>query len=250
MITKMLRSTGSPKRKPVNTSVHSVHQPSHPGLACVAHLTPLSNTSSNSGQHTVKSAIMPSSSSVTVLLQDLAQGDKRALDSLLPLLYTELRRLADSCLRRERNDHTLQPTALVHEAYLRLINQGQPDYRNRSHFYGVAAQVMRQILVDHARARNAAKRGGGAVKLQLNEALSYSDDRASLMVALDDALNTLADHSPTKARLIEMTYFGGLTQEQCGEVLDLPPHTVHRELRLARAWLQRQLSQEEHSASA
>lgn len=181
---------------------------------------------------------------VTRLLQDVAQGDKQAFDQLLPLLYRELRQLAASSLRRERSDHTLQPTALVNEAYLRMIRQDQPDFRSRSHFFGVAAQVMRQILVDHARSRSAAKRGGGAVKYQLNEALPYSDERPDLMIALDDALTTLAAQSPLKAKLVEMTYFGGLTQEECGQVLDLPPHTVHRELRLARAWLQRELDQE------
>lgn len=194
--------------------------------------------------HAIESAIMSRTGSVTVLLQDLAQGDRAALDSLLPLLYSELRRLADSCLRRERSDHTLQPTALVHEAYVRLVQQDQPDYRSRSHFYGVAAQVMRQILVDHARSRNAAKRGGGAVKQSLDEGFMYSDERPELMIALDDALTALAAHSELKAKLIEMSYFGGLTQEECGEVLNLPPHTVFRELRLARAWLQRELSNE------
>lgn len=182
------------------------------------------------------------SPSITILLHDVAHGDKQALDRLLPLLYTELRRLADSCLRRERPGHTLQPTALVHEAYLRLVQQDQPDYRNRSHFYGVASQVMRQILVDHARTRNAAKRGGGAAASPLDESQAHTGDQTSLMIALDDALKTLAEQSPLKARLIEMSYFGGLTQEECAEVESMPAHAVYRELRLARAWLQREIA--------
>src|SRR6478735_5318936 len=148
---------------------------------------------------------------ITLMLQEFAGGDKSALDRLMPLVYAELRRLADSYLRRERPGHTLQPTALVHEAYARLVGQDQPDFRSRAHFIGVAAQVMRQILIDHARGRNAVKRGGGQAKCTLDEAVDAAVERPLLMIAVDDALNTLAEQDAQKARLIEMRFFGGLT---------------------------------------
>lgn len=184
---------------------------------------------------------MSDPASVTVLLQDLKNGDKGALDLLIPVVYAELHKIAEGYLRSERAGHTLQPTALVHEAYLRLIGQLQPDYANRAHFYGVAAQVMRQILVDHARRCKAAKRGGGGPRVPLDEAVSMPGERASVVVALDDALQTLRKEDPLKAQLIEMRFFGGMTAEQSAEALALPLQTVRSQLRVGQAWLQREL---------
>ncbi len=184
---------------------------------------------------------MSEATEITVLLRDLKNGDKRALDRLIPRVYTELHRVASGYLRGERPGHTLQPTALVHEAYLRLVGQDQPDYQSRSHFYGVAAQVMRQILVDHARRANAAKRGGGALKVPVEEALELPAERAEVVIALDDALETLHQQDERKANLVELRYFGGLTAEESAELLGIPVHTVRRELRVAQAWLQREL---------
>jgi RNA polymerase sigma factor (TIGR02999 family) len=178
---------------------------------------------------------------VTVLLRNLSNGDQSALDELIPLVYRELRRIADGYLRVERRAHTLQPTALVHEAYLRLVGQDQPDYQNRAHFYGVAAQVMRQILVDHSRRFRAAKRGGGAVKLRLDEVPELAVERAELVVRLDETLNELKEQDPLKAQLVEMRFFGGLTAEESAEALGLPVQKVRRQLRVAQAWLQREL---------
>lgn len=177
---------------------------------------------------------------ITLLLQDFARGNKTALDRLLPLLYPELRRLARGYFRNERPGHTLQPTALVHEAYARLIKQDQPDYRNRAHFIAVAAQLMRQILVDHARARGAGKRGGGA-KVPLDQVLAVSAEQPSIMIAIDDALSELAEKDAVKARLIEMRFFGGMTAEDSAEVLAMPLTEVRRHLRVGQAWLQREL---------
>ena len=184
---------------------------------------------------------MPEEQPITLLLQRFANGDKDALDSLIPLLYPELQRLARGYLRHERPGHTLQPTALVHEAYARLVNQGQPDYRSRSHFIAVAAQVMRQILIDHARARKAGKRGGGGAKFSLDEALEVPTDRPSIMIAIDDALSALAQKDPQKAKLIELRFFGGLTAEDSADVLQMPVAEVRRHLRVGQAWLQREL---------
>lgn len=178
---------------------------------------------------------------ITIILRDFAAGDKGALDRLMPLVYTELRRLADSHLRRERPDHTLQPTALVHEAYIRLIGQDQPDYRSRAHFLGVAAHVMRQILVDHARSRAAGKRGGGQPPRSLDESIDAAIERPVAMVAVDDALEALERNDPQKAKLVEMRFFGGLTAEESANVLQLPVEKVRAELRVAQAWLQREL---------
>ena len=142
---------------------------------------------------------MPDEQPITLLLQDIASGDKQAVDRLVPLLYPELRRLARGYLRNERPGHTLQPTALVHEAYARLVNQDQPDYNSRAHFMGVAAQVMRQVLIDHARTKNAGKRGGGAGKLSLDQAGGVAVERPSVMIAIDDALSELERKDPVKA---------------------------------------------------
>jgi len=192
---------------------------------------------------------MADPNAVTSLLRRASNGEEQALDELLPVVYSELRRIAQSYLRRERPDHTLQPTALVHEAYLRLSRQAQPDYANRSHFYGTAAQVMRQVLVDYARSRTAAKRGGGAAHVEYNDE-SYTRERAEQLLSLDDAITALATFDQRKANLIEMRYFGGLSVEECSEALDLPAHTVYRELRLAHAWLERELASDRKVFSA
>ena len=183
---------------------------------------------------------MDATSSVTQLLHDVRAGDKAAMDRLFPLVYSELRRLADSCLRRERTGHTLQRTALVHEAYIRLLGGSQPDYHDRAHFLGIAARIMRQILVDYARRRNAGKRSV-AMQVPLLEASAASVERPSSMIELDDALSDLEKHDERKARLIEMRFFGGLTAEESAEVLELTVPVVRRELRLAQAWLEREL---------
>ncbi|MBL8232917.1 MAG: sigma-70 family RNA polymerase sigma factor [Bryobacterales bacterium] len=179
---------------------------------------------------------------ITQLLAHWSTGkDKHALDELTPLVYRELRKLADSYLRRERAGHTLQPTALIHEAYMRMVDQRLPEWRSRAHFYGVAAQLMRQILCDHARAKRAAKRGGDDKKVVLLEAVNYSDERPDEMVALDDALKDLAKLDGRKARVVELRYFGGLSVAETAEVLGVSVATVGRELRFAEAWLHKAL---------
>jgi RNA polymerase sigma factor (TIGR02999 family) len=180
---------------------------------------------------------------ITELLQEFASGDKGALDRLLPLIYPELRRLARSYMRNENPGHTLQATALVHEAYARLVKQDQPDYSNRAHFMGVAAQVMRQILIDHARSRDAGKRGGGLAKVSLELAAGVPDADPSMIIAVDAALQALARNDSLKARLVEMRFFGGMTAEESAEVLKLPVAEVRRHLRVGQAWLQRELDQ-------
>jgi RNA polymerase sigma factor (TIGR02999 family) len=179
---------------------------------------------------------------MTQLLLDWRRGDKAALDKLMPLVYDELRRLAAHYLRREREDHTLQPTALVHEAYVRLIDQSHMDWKNRAHFFGVAAQVMRHILVDYARSHKAAKRGSGQREMSLDEAAVYSVERATDLVALDEALEALAAIDGRKGQAIELRYFGGLDIEEISEVLDISVATVRRDLRLAEAWIYRQIN--------
>jgi RNA polymerase sigma-70 factor, ECF subfamily len=178
---------------------------------------------------------------ITVALQDLAKGDKSALDRLMPSLYTELRRLAGHYLRREKPGHTLQPTALVHEAYFRLVDQEIPNCQGRSHFLGVAAHVMRQILVDHARSRSAAKRGAGQAVFQLDESMDTPIERPAGMIAVDDAIQALDTQDELKAKLVEMRFFGGMTAEESAEVLNLPLEKVRGELRIAQAWLRREL---------
>jgi len=187
---------------------------------------------------------------ITLLLRDVANGDKAALDRLIPLVYDELRRIADGQLRRERPGHTLQPTALVNEVYARMVSGGQPDYNDRAHFMGVAARAMRKILIDHARGRNAAKRGGGHQKVTLDEARAGALERPVMMIALDDALSALERQDPQKARLIELRYFGGLTAEESALVLQLEVPVVRKELRLAQAWLQRELESGEQTHEA
>ena len=179
----------------------------------------------------------PSPSEVTQLLKDWSSGDQEALDRLIPIVYAELRAIAARYLRRERRDHTLQPTALVNEAYLRLIDQKQVQWQNRAHFIGVAAQMMRRILVDHAKSHNRAKRGGGAQRVSLDEVMAVSDERATDLLELDSALTALATFDDRKSRVVEMRYFGGLTVEETAEVLKVSEMTVAREWKLAKAWL-------------
>ena len=178
---------------------------------------------------------------VTQILQEVSGGDRGAPARLMPLVYDELRRLADHYLRRERPDHTLQPTALVHEAYLHLIDQRRVDWQNRAHFFGVAAQLMRRILVDHARRHRASKRGGFQQKLTLDEAVDYSQPRDVDLIALDDALDALAQLDARQSRIVELRFFGGLTIEETAEALSVSPATVKAEWKMAKAWLRREI---------
>lgn len=164
------------------------------------------------------------------------------LDELIPAVYEELRRLARIYLSRESASHTLQPTALVHEAYLRLMKQTNLDWRNHAQFFGIAAQMMRRILVDHAKTRHREKRGGVAVRLSLDEAIGLSDEGASDLIALDEALAGLAKIDSRKCQVIELRYFGGMSVEETAEVLGVSPNTVMRDWNMAKAWLYRELS--------
>ena len=178
---------------------------------------------------------------VTELLRRWSGGDQEALEQLLPLVYKELHRLAYRYLRDERPDHTLQPTALVNEAYLRLINQHATEWQSREHFYGVAAQILRRILVDHARERNAAKRGLGRNKVPLDQALTVPAQADVDLLALDESLKRLAELDARKARLVELRYFAGLPVHEVARVLGTSPATVHREWAIARTWLYRDM---------
>ena len=184
---------------------------------------------------------MQVSEPITSALHDLAKGDPGAMDRVMPLVYAELRRLAGHYIRQERKEHTLQPTALVHEAYFRMIGENQPEYQNRSHFLGIAAHAMRQILIDHARTRNAAKRGGGQGVFSIDECMDAPLERPSALIQVDDALHALEAHDAQKAKLIEMRFFGGMTAEESAELLGLPVAKVRAELRIAQAWLKREL---------
>jgi RNA polymerase sigma-70 factor (ECF subfamily) len=186
---------------------------------------------------------MPSASGVSDLLRAWGQGDLRARDDVLPLVYRQLRRRAAGYLRRERRDHTLQPTALVHEVYLRLAGQDRVTWRNRAQFYGVAAQMMRRILVDHARARKAAKRPGAALKVILDDRAGATNPRTWDLVALDEALNTLQSFDPRLSQIVELRYFGGLSEQAVADVLALSRSTVTREWQTARTWLYRQMTE-------
>jgi len=180
---------------------------------------------------------------VTQLLVDWSQGDRAALDKLMPLVYDELRRMAKRYMGQQPHGHTLQTTALIHEAYLRLVGQAEKQWENRAHFFAVAAQAMRHILVDYARSRHSAKRGGEARAVSLEEAAVVSQERAAELVALDDALKELAALSPRQSRVVELRYFGGLSVEETAEVLKVSPDTVMRDWSLAKAWLHHTLSQ-------
>lgn len=180
--------------------------------------------------------------SVTEALNSLAKGDERALDRLLPVVYRELKRLAAGYLRSERAEHTLQPTALAHEAYLRLVGREKIEWQNRAHFLGVAARAMREILVDHARRRKAMKRGGGQALTVYDESLPVAGGRPVAFDDLDQALVDLSRLSERQAKVVELRYFGGLTIEETGEVLGVSPVTVKRDWATARAWLYRELT--------
>ena len=184
----------------------------------------------------------PSPQQLTELLVAWSDGDRTALDKLMPLVYEELRRLAHKYMGRERRGNTLQTSALVHEAYLRLIDQRDVHWQNRAHFFGIAAQMMRRILVDYARSRNYQKRGGGARRVALNEVMIVSDERAADVVALDDALKSLAEIDERKSQIVELRFFGGLSIEETAEVLKVSPGTIMRDWTLAKAWLRRAIS--------
>ena len=185
--------------------------------------------------------VAPSPKEVTRLLVDWSKGDQAALDELIPLVYDELRRVARRYMRRESQGHTLQTSALVNEAYLRLIDQNSVQWQNRAHFFGVAAQLMRRILVDHARSRLRAKRGGGVQMVSLTEQ-AVADKEVAEVIALDNALKNLAEMDPRKSQIVEMKFFGGLTTEEVAEVLKVTSRTVEREWRKAKAWLNRAIS--------
>lgn len=180
---------------------------------------------------------------VTQLLADWGKGDRSALDKLFPLVHSELRRIAQRQMSQERPGHTLQATALVNEAYLKLAGQQGFDWQNRAHFFAVCAQVMRHILIDHARAHARDKRGGGAVKVSLNDALVVAEDQAAHFIALDEALRELERLDPQKGKIVELRYFGGLSVEEVGEVMNISPRTVRREWQRAKAWLYRMMTE-------
>lgn len=180
---------------------------------------------------------------VTSLLRELRSGNKRAFDDLMPLVYDPLRKLAARCLQSERPGHTLRATALVHEAYLRLADSNS-DFQDRMQFYAVAARVMRHILVDHARAHSRQKRGGGAHQITLDEAVMVGAEPSAALLELDQAMNRLAAIDPRKSQVVELLFFGGLTYDESAAALNISPATLHRDLKLAKAWLHRELSQQ------
>jgi RNA polymerase sigma factor (TIGR02999 family) len=182
------------------------------------------------------------SADVTALLGLAKGGDKAALNELVPLVYAELHRMAASYLGRERPNHTLQPTALVNEVYLRLVSKAHPDYADRAHFLGVAAYLMRQILTEHARRRNAAKRGGPMTLLSLNESLDFSAERASTVIAVDEALTSLAAIDTEQARIVELRFYSGMTADEIGFLTGISVHRVRHLLRIAMAWLHREIN--------
>lgn len=180
---------------------------------------------------------------VTSLLVAWREGKQGALAQLMPVVYGELRRIADNYLRRERADHTLQPTALIHEAYLKMARSGTPDWKDRAHFFGIASRLMRQILVDWARKHYAGKRGGETPRTELDGALLVSYERRTDLIALDDALEALARFDEGGCRAVEMKYFGGLSSDEMAEALGVSASTVRRQLRVAEAWLRRELTE-------
>ena len=184
----------------------------------------------------------PSPQEVTQLLNDWTNGSQAARDELMPLVYEELRRLAHRHMGRERPGHTLQTSGLVNEAFLRLVDQTNVHWKNRAHFFAIAAQIMRRILVDYARSRRYAKRGGGARQVSLNEALIVSEGRSAEVVALDDALKGLAAIDQRKSQIVELRFFGSLSIEETAEVLGVSPGTVMRDWTLAKAWLRKEMT--------
>ncbi len=185
---------------------------------------------------------MPGPGEITRLLTEWSQGNERALDLLLPLVYDELRRMAASYMRREKSQHILQTTALVHEAYLRLVKRRNVPWQNRAQFFALAAQVMRHVLVDHARGVRRTKRGGGVQPVQMDDVAVLSDDRAEELLAVDCALERLTAMDPRKGRIIELRYFGGMSVDEAAEALRVSPATVAREWRMAKAWLHREIT--------
>jgi RNA polymerase sigma factor (TIGR02999 family) len=179
---------------------------------------------------------------VTQLLVEWSNGNQAASERLMPLVYEELRRLAHQYMRRERPGHTLQTSALVNEAYLRLIDQKEVHWKNRAHFFGIAAQLMRRILVDYARRRRYQKRGGDARQVEFDEAMIVSPERAADVIALDDALKSLAEFDERKSQIVELRYFGGLSIEETAQVLAVSPGTVTRDWTLAKAWLRKAIT--------
>jgi RNA polymerase sigma factor (TIGR02999 family) len=182
---------------------------------------------------------------VTLVLEQMRKGDKGAADKLLPLVYDEFRALARHYLAQERANHTLQPTALVHEAYMKLVDQTRVDWQGRSHFFAVAAQAMRRILVDHARSRQRDKRGGGRARVVLDEAVALSPQKDEDVLALDEALERLAALDPRQAKVVELRFFGGLSVEEVAEALKVSKRTVEGDWTFARAWLSRELRNDE-----
>ena len=185
----------------------------------------------------------PAPEEVSQLLQDWSNGDQAALDKVMPIVYQELHRLAHHYMRKERAGHTLQTTALVNEAYLRLADYKKMRWQSRSHFFAVAAQVMRRILVEQARNKNFAKRGGGAQRISLDETAIVSAGRSAEVIAVDEALTDLESWDPRKGKIVELRFFGGLSIEETAEVLRVSPTTVQREWRSAKAWLHRAISE-------
>lgn len=179
---------------------------------------------------------------ITQLLAEWSHGNQAALDKLYPLVYSELRRLAHGYLRRERKGHTLQTTALINEAYLRLVDQKHVHWANRSHFFGISAQIMRRILIDHARRYDYSKRGGGAQRISLDEAALVAKERGRALLMLDEALNSLAKIDARRSHVVELRYFGGLSNEEIAGVLKISENTVTRDWNLARAWLYQELN--------
>ena len=183
----------------------------------------------------------PSPNQITQLLKGWGHGDQAERNQLIPLVYEELRRMAHQHMRKERPGHTLQTSALVHEAFVRLVDQTDVQWQNRAHFFGIAAQMMRRILVDHARSRQYAKRGGDVCRVSLDEVAIVSEERAADVVALDDALNSLAAVDQRKSQIVELRFFGGLSIDETATVLAVSPGTVMRDWTLAKAWLRREM---------